>query len=211
MAVGALAGPRQDLHWSAAPPTFDFFDGRGAFEAVLEACGAGAEFSPHDDGTFAGGRCAAATADRARRLGVVGEVTAEVLAAFDCELRPVAMFEIDIDALVELVAARPQPNVQVVPVGRFPESVRDISVVVDEGAEAASVLATASRSRMVVDAMVFDVYTGTGLGAGKKALGLRIVFQSSERTLTSEEIDRAQAGIVRALEREFGAVLRSGS
>jgi phenylalanyl-tRNA synthetase beta chain len=211
MAVGVLAGPRENLHWSGASPVFDFFDARGAIEAVLESCGIGAKFSAHDDRTFGEGRCAAVTADRARKLGVVGEVAADVLAAFDCELRPVAMFEIDIDALVEVVAARPQPNVQVVPIGRFPESVRDISVVVDEGAEAASVLATASRSNMVVDAMVFDVYSGTGLAAGKKALGLRIVYRSPDRTLTSEEIDRAQAGIVRALEREFGAVLRSGS
>jgi phenylalanyl-tRNA synthetase beta chain len=213
MAVGAFAGPRQDLHWSGMAPQFDFFDARGAVEGVLEATGIDANFSAHDDPTFAGGRCAIVTTVTGgrRRLGVVGEVAAEVLAAFDCELRPVAMFEIDIDALAGAVADRSQANVQVAPIGRFPESVRDISVEIDVGAEAARVIAVARRSKLVAGVTVFDVYRGPGLAVGKKALGLRIVYQSPERTLTSEEIDRAQAGIVLALERDFGAALRSGA
>src|SRR3990172_5027235 len=110
------------------------------------------------------------------------------------------MFEIDVEAVADMVASRPQWDVGFKPFGRYPESVRDMSVVVDLDAEAGRVLAVARRTRPVVDVTVFDEYRGKGLPAGKKAIGLRIVYQSPEKTLTSEEIDIAQAAILRGLE-----------
>lgn len=56
---------------------------------------------------------------------------------------------------------------------------------------------------------VFDVYRGKGLPEGTRAIGLRMVYQSPERTLTSEEIDRAHDGILKGLQKEFDARSRA--
>jgi phenylalanyl-tRNA synthetase beta chain len=208
MAVGALAGPRDEPHWSGETATFDFFDAKGAVESVLERLGLDAVCAAAPDGTFAGGRSAAVIVG-GKRVGVVGEVAPDVLAAFDCEGGPVAMFELDVEALADLVEGRAQAHVQYRPFGRYPESVRDMSIVVGVDVEAGLVLAAARRARLVTGATIFDEYRGKGLPDDRKALGLRVVFQAPDRTLTSDEIDRAQAGILRALERECGAVLRT--
>ncbi|MCE2463169.1 MAG: hypothetical protein J4F46_04535 [Dehalococcoidia bacterium] len=44
---------------------------------------------------------------------------------------------------------------------------------------------------------------------GKRSLAYHIYFQSLDRTLTAEEVNRAFQSVVRSLEKEFGAELRS--
>jgi phenylalanyl-tRNA synthetase beta chain len=70
------------------------------------------------------------------------------------------------------------------------------------------VVAIARKNRLVSSATVFDVFEGKGLPEGKKSLAVRIVYQSPNKTLTAEELEKAEQGILRALERELGATLR---
>ena len=64
------------------------------------------------------------------------------------------------------------------------------------------------QNRLVRSASVFDVYEGVGLGEGKKSLGIRVTYQSDSRTLTSEQVTRAEEQIVMRLGRELGVTLR---
>jgi len=61
----------------------------------------------------------------------------------------------------------------------------------------------------VREARLFDCYTGEQVGAGKKSLAFSVTYQSSEHTLTDEEVARAQRGIVERLKHEIDATLRS--
>jgi len=60
----------------------------------------------------------------------------------------------------------------------------------------------------LVDAVLFDVYRGEQIGAGKKSLAYRLTFQAPDRTLTSEEANEQRDRIVRRLQQAFGAQLR---
>jgi len=55
----------------------------------------------------------------------------------------------------------------------------------------------------------FDVYCGGQTGAGKKSLAYSLTYQSAERTLTDEEVLKIRQRIVRQLEADLGARLRS--
>jgi phenylalanyl-tRNA synthetase beta chain len=55
----------------------------------------------------------------------------------------------------------------------------------------------------------FDVYSGGQVPVGKKSLAYRILYQSSSRTLTDEEVNQAQGKILDRLQRELGATLRA--
>lgn len=57
---------------------------------------------------------------------------------------------------------------------------------------------------------VFDVYRGEQAGPGKKSLEFRVVFRSSERTLTDGDAAELRSRIVRTLGERFGAELRGG-
>jgi len=81
--------------------------------------------------------------------------------------------------------------------GLFPAALRDLAVVVDAATpanEAQKAIAKAARAAAgnafaVERVRVFDVYTGAGLPEGKKSLAFNLVFRSSERTLTDDEVN----------------------
>ena len=56
---------------------------------------------------------------------------------------------------------------------------------------------------------LFDVYTGERIPADKKSLAFALDFRSNERTLTDDEADTAFKNILAAVEKDFGATLRS--
>jgi phenylalanyl-tRNA synthetase beta chain len=209
MVAGAFAGPASDAHWGERQRRADFYDAKGAVEAVLTDLHAEGEFSPADDPVLAPGRTAEATVPSAGgvRVGIVGEVRPEVLAAFDIEGTPVALFELEMDALLS-VAQSVRPADIYSPIVRFQDSARDLALIVDRGVTAGQVVAIARKNRLVSSATVFDVFEGKGLPEGKKSLAVRIVYQSPNKTLTAEDLEKAEQGILRALERELGATLR---
>ena len=209
--VGVFAGPRSAPHWSADGGQMDFFDAKGALEAVVRGFGVEASFAADEDGMFQPARVAKVSVPAAGdlRVGVVGEVASDVLAAMDIELVPVAMFEVDLGALESAVRAATRTGSRYEPFGRFPESIRDLALVVDEGVAVGDVIRLVERNRLAVEATVFDVYKGKGLPEGKKSLAVHVIYRSPKRTLTAEDVSRAEQSILHTLASELGAELRA--
>ena len=210
--VGVVAGPRSDLEWmSAEPESSDFYDAKGIIEALLGEFGVTAGFAPAEETTFEPGRCARIVIPSAGRaeIGVLGEVASEVLATFDIETAPVAMFELDVEAISKLPELQKLGQQDYTPFGRFPDSARDLALLIDDTVPAADVLALVERNRLAISATVFDVYQGDAIPAGKKSLAVRVVYQANDRTLTTEDLTKAENSILRALEHNLGAELRT--
>ena len=205
MVVGALSGPRFPASWLTQQADMDFYDAKGALEAMLADTGVQAAFEPGEDAVMHPGKTARLVVD-GKQVGVVGEVHPSTLQGFDLEDAAVAMFEIDLGALFEAASASP---VAYVPVSRFPQAERDIALIVDEGASSATIQQVIDRHKLVASSRPFDVYTGEGVPAGKKSVAYRVVFQSERATLTSEAVDRAQGDILRQLQRRLDAELRT--
>ena len=205
MVVGAMSGPRFPASWLAQQVEMDFYDAKGALEAMLSDTGIEAAFEPGEDAIMHPGKTARLVVD-GKQVGVVGEVHPSTLQGFDLEDSAVAMFEIDLQALFEAVSTGPAAYV---PVSRFPQAERDIALIVDEGASSASIQQIIDRHKLVASSEPFDTYTGEGVPAGKKSVAYRVVFQSEKATLTSEAVDRAQGDILRQLQRRLGAELRA--
>ena len=91
---------------------------------------------------------------------------------------------------------------------RYPESYRDLALVVDADVPAARIQGIINRHALVVGSTPFDVYTGEGVAKGRKSVAFRVVFQSDRSTLTSGQVDRFQGDIMRQLRRELNAELR---
>ena len=56
---------------------------------------------------------------------------------------------------------------------------------------------------------LFDVYKGKGIPEGKKSVAYSLSLRAPDRTLTDEECDKAMKKALAALEKDFGAALRS--
>ena len=56
---------------------------------------------------------------------------------------------------------------------------------------------------------VFDVYQGENIPENKKSIALNVTIQSSEKTLTDEDLDRINQLIISTVETKTGAKIRS--
>ena len=204
MAVGAFSGPRFPASWLADEDEMGFFDAKGALESVFAALNLDAAFEPADDSTLRPGRAARISAGGVP-LGVAGEVRREVLDGFGLESRPVAMFELRVDALLSALGAA---TVSYESASRYPESYRDLAIVVDADVSADRIRRIIERHALVSRAAPFDIYAGEGVPAGRKSVAFRVAFQSDRGTLTAKQVDRFQNDILRQLRRELNAELR---
>ena len=138
-------------------------------------------------------------------MGVVGDVHTQILERFEIDATPVALFELDLTALLRALSLETS---QYRSIPRYPGAYRDLAVVLDRDVPAASVQRIIERHSLVAQATLFDVYEGSGMPDGKRSLAYRILLQHTDRTLSGDEVDKAQADILGGLEREVGAQLR---
>ncbi len=204
MLVGVLSGPRSTTSWLAPQGDMGFFDAKGVLESVFGQVGVQVKYEPSEVSMMHPGRTARLVYDDIT-IGVIGEVHPKVLESFDLEGSPVAIFEIDVEALNQ---AMPQTARRYQSASRFPESYRDLALVVDADVSSSRIQFIIDRHNLVVRSTPFDVYSGKGVPTGKKSVAYRIVFQSNRETLTSEQVDKFQSDILRQLQREVGAELR---
>jgi phenylalanyl-tRNA synthetase beta chain len=57
--------------------------------------------------------------------------------------------------------------------------------------------------------VVFDVFAGGAIGAGKKSVAIEITISPRERSLTEQEIEAISAKVVAQASKATGATLRS--
>ena len=67
------------------------------------------------------------------------------------------------------------------------------------------------ENNLISETSLIDLYFGEGIPANKKSVMFSLVFESSKGTLTSNQIERSLNQIVKKLERNFGAYLRTSS
>ena len=208
MLVGTLCGARFPTSWNAPHGDMGFYDAKGILEAVFAELRVDVRYEAHDsDAILRRGRTARILCGDAP-IGVIGEVGADTLRRFDLDGARAAMFEVDLEALR---AALPQDARQHEPANRYPQSYRDVALIVDAEVTSARIQAIIERHRMVARSIPFDIYAGEGVPEGKRSLAYRIVFQSPRGTLTSEQVDGYQSNILQQLRRELGVQLRESN
>ena len=138
-------------------------------------------------------------------LARFGELHPSVLAALDLA-GPAVAFEIFLDAIPD--PKRRRKSAPDLP--PFQPLRRDFAFLAntDVAAEAILRAARGAERTLVAGVGIFDVYAGDKLPEGQKSVGLEVMFQPRERTLTDAEIEAACQKVVAAVTKATGAVLR---
>lgn len=146
---------------------------------------------------------------KGRTIGYLGELAPAVVERLDLKTarREVVVFELDLDALLEMASGRPVYS----SIPRYPSVERDIAVIMDDAIAAAEVAEHIKHfnEEFVEAVQLFDVYKGKHVPEGRKSLAFRIVYRSMERTLTDAEVESLHAGLVDAVLKKTGGTLRS--
>jgi phenylalanyl-tRNA synthetase beta chain len=138
-------------------------------------------------------------------LARFGALHPDIIRALDLPSHAVA-FEIFLDAIPEPKRRRKGAPV----LSAFQPIRRDFAFVADASVPAEDVLRAARGSvrDLVAGVTLFDVYQGEKMEPGRKSLGVEVVFQPKERSLTDAEIEEACAKVVAAVTKATGAILR---
>ncbi|MGI9107956.1 MAG: phenylalanine--tRNA ligase subunit beta [Pyrinomonadaceae bacterium] len=191
---------------AGASRELDFYDLRGALEAVADAMKvASLEFAPATGAKHLREGQAAQAFLAGRSVGTLGRLADEVAAAYKFK-QPVYVAEIDFSSLL----ACAETPVRYTPLARFPSVVRDVSLIADRRVAFAEMQRTVlelkvEQMRRVV--LVY-VYEGDRVREGQRSVTLRLEYRAADRTLRDEEVDELHGRIVNALEERFGAQLK---
>ncbi len=212
VAGGLRAGMTGPRHWAEAPRPVDVFDAKADALAALAECGAPvaslqtyaeapAHYHPGRSGTL---RLGPKTV-----LAAFGELHPRVAADMDVR-GPIAGFEVFLDAipLPKVAGGKARPALELAP---FQAVVRDFAFIVgdDVAAEALVRAVRGADKALIVDARVFDLFTGAGVPEGKVSLAIAVTLQPRGATLTEAEIESVSKKIVAAAEKAVGAALRA--
>lgn len=189
--------------WAAKPRALDFFDIKETVEEILQRHSTGAvTLSREGVPTFLHpGRSAVLQLDGVT-CGYLGEVHPDTIAAFSLKDRPVVA-EIPLDVLGSRAA------LAFAGFSRYPEVVRDLSILAPRAASAIDIAALARTKAGAIARKVdlIDRFEGPGVPAGQVSLTLSFVFRDDARTLSSEEVEQAMDS-VRASFSELGYTSR---
>jgi phenylalanyl-tRNA synthetase beta chain len=205
---GALYGRREGRSWTGPDAFMDFFDVRGALEALLCVLNIeGATYKPIEDPRL---HPRASASLHLRNLttavGTLGELHPQIAKKLD--LPPsVFVFDLDAEALFEQARLVPQYR----PLPRYPAVLRDLAVVVPielRNEEVRKVILEVGAP-LVSEAVAFDVYTGKPIPEGRKNLAYALTYRSPDRTLTDVEVNEAHERIVQQVQQRLGGQLRA--
>ncbi len=198
----ALYGKKAAQTWLDAARAVTFYDLKGYVEAILKSAGcADLCVAKIQKNYFAEG-----IAEELRTwqtpLAFLGQVSEELLKKWDLK-EPVYYAEISLEKL--LAQSQKVRLFQEWP--KYPAIERDLSLVV-KGLVKGGDLITEIRGMgqgLIRDVELFDLFRGKRVPEGCKNLAFRIIYQSAERTLVSDEVQKLHDKIAQTLVQKYQA------
>jgi len=207
--AGVITGAAQQKRWYNTERMADFYDMKGAVDALLKGMAIeevrfekGNGF-PGYEPEFSGGIYASDT-----RIGQVGAASSRVKSAYDLKGEQIFLFELDIERLLPVMGRGRQFR----PFPKFPAVYRDISLVVDRRVESGGIVALIQEEGgdLLESVRIFDIYEGGNIGDTEKAIAFRISYRSAHETLDGGSVNQLHDRIIRKICRATGGRLREG-
>jgi phenylalanyl-tRNA synthetase beta chain len=130
-------------------------------------------------------------------LGIIAELHPETQRRLKAKGR-IVFAEIVFEKLWKLA----RTEAEFTPIGKYPAVIRDIAIIVPENVKADDVEGVIENAGgpLLVDSDLFDYFQDEAMEErGEKSLAFHLIFQSPEKTLTDEEVNRLYRKIVSAV------------
>ena len=202
----ALTGMRNETDWQAAATRLDFYDLKGAVEALLVSLHLpNISFQPVTDVHYLHPGRAAVISCGDTVIGHLGQLHPTLVSRYKFK-QAVLLAELNFGLLIEINAAESRYQ----PLPRFPIVVRDLAMLIDRQVSWNQIETTILELSLpqLEQIRMFDLYAGKELPEGKHSLALSLRYRALDRTLTEAEINAMHEQVVVALHTKFGAELR---
>lgn len=200
-----LCGNRNEPSWAQPEQKTSFFQLKAYVENIMRRTGVkGWICEDYEDELF---RQAIAFKNRnGKVIATLGSVAASILRKMDIDTE---VFYADIN-WNSLLKALKNHTVTYRDIPKYPKVKRDLALLIDQNVAFADIekIARESEKNLLREVVLFDVYQGKNLEAGKKSYAVSFFLQDEEKTLKDAQIDAIMSKIQKNLETKLGAKLR---
>jgi len=139
-----------------------------------------------------------------------GEIHPNILKKIDIKTEALVCIEIYLDNIKETSKKLIDQKTQY-QYSDYQKSERDFAFVIDKNFKTQDLVNIISEvdKNLIRSVKVFDVYEGENIPDDKKSIALNVTIQSSEKTLTDEDLERINQIIISNVESKSGAKIRS--
>lgn len=206
MVAFALTGNARERTWHDDERSFDFHDLKGVLEALLRALNLDNVAIFHYDRHSTLSEHVLTLEVKGRYAGQAVGVSDTILAKFSID-QPVFYAELDVQLLRDALPERQMYT----PIARYPSVTRDLAVLVTKDVRAGQIVDTVWKADTghLRNVRIVDVFTHESIGPDRKSIAFTMTFQSDDHTLKDSEVNAAVERIIKAVQRECGAELRT--
>ncbi len=199
--AGIISGNRYDPQWAGADRAVDFFDAKSDVQALLTQSKQDYSFEVAEHPALQMGQTAKIMKGKVQ-VGWIGALSPKLQGKLSM---PAAfLFELTQSEIEQ----GETPSYE--SFSSFQASQRDIAIVVSKEVSADELIHSIRSLKQadLIDVNLFDIYEGEHIEQGSKSVALNLTYQSSELTLTDEQLAKKVSKIVAHLETKFSAKLR---
>ena len=148
--------------------------------------------------------------EKEKAVAFFGEIHPNVLKKIDIKTECLVGFEIFLDNIKQTKKSLKDQKTHY-QYSDYQKSERDFAFVIDKDFRAQKLIDVISNvdQNLIKAVKVFDVYQGENIPEDKKSIALNVIIQSSEKTLTDQDLDRINQLIISTVETKTGAKIRS--
>ena len=200
--AAAVLGPYEFTPWKPRGKAYDFYDLKGVLDQLSLKFGLQIGVSVNSNKPFLSQGKSLNCCFGKEVFGFMGELLPEITGVVE----KVFVLELDLQMLEQKLPRT--PKFQNIP--RFPETYRDISILVDQQVTSQRVLDLILKTGKPLLSRVelYDHFEGKKIQSNKKSLTFALSFQSEDRTLSDQQINPLFDIIIQTLKKELDASLR---
>ncbi len=203
---GLLTGSRNREGWNQERESVDFFDAKGIVENIFKLLDiTSISFGKGTLENFYHPGKACNFYHNDLQVGSLGEIHPDISEKYGLEQTAI-YFEINFEKLISIGTK----TLTALAPSRYPDTFRDIALLVDDRMEAGTVIETIKniKVREMEDVELFDQYKGPNIAEGHKSLAFRIRYRSYERTLTDDEVNSMHQRVIDNLLKKLNVTIR---
>jgi phenylalanyl-tRNA synthetase beta chain len=209
---GILGGDPTQGKWirGGKEKPLTWFEAKGLLDSVFDRVGLPVEYQPdRRDERLHPGRTASLWV-RGDRLGTFGQLHPQLRQEQGLP-DEVYVFQLDLDVAIRHLETDEALVPIFKPYSTYPASDRDIAFYVSTKVAVAELqrAITKAGGTLLESVDLFDEYRGERVPEGQRSLAFRLVYRSTDRTLTDEDVDPIHQKVRDALAEKFQVELRS--
>jgi phenylalanyl-tRNA synthetase beta chain len=199
--AGIVCGERFESQWGSPEREVDFFDAKSDVESLLSLNGSDYLFEAAEHPALQAGQ-AAKISGNGQLIGWIGALSPYLQKKLS--LPKLFLFELNQSDIEQRKVSSYESF------SSFQASQRDIALVVAKDVNIDQLIHAIQSLNQdyLIEVNLFDVYEGEHIEKGKKSVAFNLSYQSSEGTLTDEQLNQQVEDIITHLESKFSAKLR---